>query len=406
MATIALLHHSAPPIVGGVESVIGHHARLMADAGHDVRIVAARGEAFDPRVSFERVPLVDSRHEEIDPINAELAAGRVTPRFHQLVDKLGFDLAAALHDAQVVIAHNVCSLNKNLALTAALHKRHAGPARHQRLILWHHDLAWVMPRYRPQLHDGAPWNLLRTAWPGAMQVVVSELRRTEWVKLTGQEPAAVHVVPNGVDYGRFMKLEPRTVAWLNESRLLEAWPILLLPVRITPRKNIELALRMLAALRHEMPRAALVVTGPLGAHSAENELYFNELRALRTELRLGKTAIFMTEQIPAMLPDEVIADFFHLADALFLPSREEGFGIPVLEAAFSRLPVFCTDIPPLRNLGLGEATYFSPDADPSALARQVADVLRATPTARLAARARAAYTWEQVYDRDIAPLLD
>ncbi len=406
MTTIALVHHSAPPIVGGVESVIGHHARLMADAGHDVRIVAARGESTDPRVVFERVPLVDSRHGEVDEVNRELAAGKVTARFHQLVDKLGFDLAAALHDAQVVIAHNVCSLNKNLALTTALHKRHAGPARRQRLILWHHDLAWVMPRYRPQLHDGAPWSLLRTAWPGVTQVVVSELRRSEWVKLSGQAPEAVHVVPNGVDYGRFMKIEPGLTRWLAESRLLEAWPILLLPVRITPRKNIELALRMLAALRHEMPRATLVVTGPLGAHSAENELYFNELRALRTELGLGKTAIFMTEQIESMLPDEVIADFFHLADALFLPSREEGFGIPVLEAAFSRLPVFCTDIPPLRGLGLEEATYFSPDADPTALARKVADVLRATSTSRLAARARAAYTWERVYDRDIAPLLD
>jgi hypothetical protein len=60
----------------------------------------------------------------------------------------------------------------------------------------------------------------------------------------------------------------------------------------------------------------------------------------------------------------------------------------------------------LRGLGLEEATYFSPDAEPESLARQVAHVLRATPTARLAARARAAYTWEQVYDRDIAPLLD
>lgn len=406
MTTIALIHHSAPPIVGGVESVIGHHARLMADAGHDVRIVAARGEAFDPRVTFERVPLTDSRHPDVLAVGADLAAGKVTQRFHQLVEKIDLDLTVALQDAQVVIAHNVCSLNKNLALTAALHKRHARSARLQRLILWHHDLAWVMPRYRPQLHEGHPWDLLRSAWPGAVQVVVSELRRAEWSRLSGQPAEQVNVVPNGVDYGRFMKLEALTQKWLMQSRLLDAWPILLLPVRITPRKNIELALRTLAALRAEMPRAQLVVTGPLGAHSAENELYFNELRALRTELGLGKSAIFMTEQIPHMLPDEVIADFFHLADALFLPSREEGFGIPVLEAAFSRLPVFCTDIPPLRGLGLDQATYFTPDADPTALARDVATVLRGTPTARLAVRARAAYTWEQVYDRDIAPLLD
>ncbi len=406
MTSIALIHHSAPPIVGGVESVMGHHARLMANAGHSVRLVAARGEAVDQRVAFERIPLIDSRHGEVDAVNAELAAGRVTPRFHQLVNRVSAGLDEALGDVQVVIAHNVCSLNKNLALTTALHRRLTETARHQRLILWHHDLAWVMPRYRPQLHDGAPWNLLRTAWPGATQVVVSELRRKEWVKLTGQSPNTVNVVPNGVDFAKFMKLEPFTARWINETRLLESWPILLLPVRITPRKNIELALRTLASLRVHMPRAALIVTGPLGAHSAENELYFSELRALRTELKLGKAAIFMAEQSREMLPDPVIADFFHLADALFLPSREEGFGIPVLEAAFSRLPVFCTDIPPLRGLGLEEATYFSPDMDPDALARQVADVLRAAPTARLAARARAAYTWEQVYDRDIAPLLD
>jgi mannosylglucosylglycerate synthase len=33
---VALLHYSAPPVVGGVESVLDHHARLMADDGHQV----------------------------------------------------------------------------------------------------------------------------------------------------------------------------------------------------------------------------------------------------------------------------------------------------------------------------------------------------------------------------------
>ncbi len=42
---IDLLHYSAPPIVGGVESVISHHARLMSKAGHPVRIIAGRGDA-------------------------------------------------------------------------------------------------------------------------------------------------------------------------------------------------------------------------------------------------------------------------------------------------------------------------------------------------------------------------
>ena len=39
---IAILHYSVPPIVGGVESVIAHHARLMAANGHSVRLIAGR----------------------------------------------------------------------------------------------------------------------------------------------------------------------------------------------------------------------------------------------------------------------------------------------------------------------------------------------------------------------------
>jgi hypothetical protein len=33
---IALMHYSSPPVVGGVESVLAHHARLMKKDGHDV----------------------------------------------------------------------------------------------------------------------------------------------------------------------------------------------------------------------------------------------------------------------------------------------------------------------------------------------------------------------------------
>jgi hypothetical protein len=32
---IALLHYTAPPVVGGVESVIGHHSRLMINTGYE-----------------------------------------------------------------------------------------------------------------------------------------------------------------------------------------------------------------------------------------------------------------------------------------------------------------------------------------------------------------------------------
>jgi hypothetical protein len=47
---IDLIHYSSPPVVGGVESVLAYHARLMAGAGHSVRIITGRGEIFDPGI--------------------------------------------------------------------------------------------------------------------------------------------------------------------------------------------------------------------------------------------------------------------------------------------------------------------------------------------------------------------
>ena len=248
--------------------------------------------------------------------------------------------------------------------------------------------------------------MLRTDWQRTIHVVVSELRRRELAKLMNLDPASIHVIPNGVDITRFYKLEAQTQTLLNQTRLLEGAPILLLPVRVTPRKNIELALRALAELRKQFPAAALVVTGPLGPHNDRNRDYFAALSALRAELGLEHAAHFLAELTDTFLPDEVIADFYRVADALVLPSREEGFGIPVIEAAFSHLPAFCADIPPLRELGLGEAVFFSPDEVPARVASLLADYFQSAAPARLALRVRASFRWEAIYHQHIAVILE
>jgi len=401
---IALLHYSVPPIVGGVESVIAHHARLMSAAGHSIRLIAGRGEALSNEIPWTKIPLADSRHQRVIQVKEQLDQGKVTAEFESLRDVLMQELQVALSGVDVLIAHNVCSLNKNLALTAALHKLHlAGQL--PRLILWHHDLAWKTPRYLPELHNGYPWDLLRTDWERTTHVVVSALRRVELADLMRLDPASIHVVPNGVDAARFYKLESQAQTLLARTNLLEAAPILLLPVRVTPRKNIELALYTLAELKKQFPRAALVVTGPLGPHNGNNIKYLEALAKIRSALGLEASAHLLAELVDSFLPDEVIADFYRIADALLLPSREEGFGIPLIEAAFSHLPIFCADIPPLRELGLDDVTYFSPDADPVKVAASIARCFQSSSTSRLALRARASFRWEAIYRQHIAPLL-
>ncbi len=401
---IVLVHYSAPPVVGGVESVLQNHARLMVDAGHQVRVLAGRGAQVDERIPFVCVPLADSIHPDVLEVKGELDRGRLSPKFYELVDKISTALQEQTAGTDVLLAHNVCSLHKNLALTAAIRSLMKQP-HPPRLILWHHDLAWMSPRYLPNLHPGYPWDLLRTSIPAAIHVAVSELRRYELAELMDIRPEGIAVIPGGIDMARFLKLSTKTLAMIKPTKLFSFVPVLLLPVRITPRKNIELALQVLAQLRSHYPQAALIVTGPPGAHNPENAGYFDQLRALREELGLHDAVYFLAEISGEVLPDEVIGDFYRLADALFLPSREEGFGIPILEAGLSGLPIFCTDLPPLRQMAGDQASYFPPDADPGRIADMIYKRLSSDPGFILRSRVRQQFTWEKIYADLIAPLL-
>ena len=218
-------------------------------------------------------------------------------------------------------------------------------------------------------------------------------------------PESLHVIPNGVDVNAFFKLEAQTIQLMEQLKLLDANPLFLLPVRLTPRKNIELALRVLAELRKEFPKAMLLVTGPEGPHNPANAAYKQKLLSLRDELNLQRAAHFLADVTSEFMPDAVIADFYRLADALLFPSREEGFGIPIIEAAFSSMPVFCADIPVLRELGGEDVSYFAPDAEPRSVAEQISIRLRSETTSRWARRAKHGYAWDSIYAFHIGPLI-
>ncbi len=107
---------------------------------------------------------------------------------------------------------------------------------------------------------------------------------------------------------------------------------------------------MMAQLCRIFPKAQLVVTGPIGPHNPANTAYMQKLLSLRSELFMEKSVHFLAKNISGFIPNNVISDLYHFSDGLFFPSREEGFGIPLIEAAFSKIPVFCANIPVLQEL--------------------------------------------------------
>jgi glycosyltransferase involved in cell wall biosynthesis len=131
-----------------------------------------------------------------------------------------------------------------------------------------------------------------------------------------------------------------------------------------------------------------------------------DLRPGHSDTGLRPAVYLLAELVPNHLPDAMISDLYRLADALILPSREEGFGIPVIEAGLSGLPIFSADLPILRELAGDLAYYFSPDGDPGMISGMIAETLKQLPAARMKVKIRREYSWDGVYDRKIGPLLE
>lgn len=404
---LAIVHYAAPPVVGGVEATIYHHARLLVAEGYAVEVIAGRGEPFHDSVRFHLVPEVNSQHPDILAVGSRLAQGECPSEFTVLRDHLVMQLRELLAGAAVCIVHNAMTLHKNLPLTAAL--RILADERGTRFIAWCHDFAWQDARYRPALHDGYPWNLLRTAWPGVRYVTVSHDQRANLAALLDIPAEAIMVVPPGIEPAELLKLDAESIALIERLDLLAAHPLVLLPARITRRKNIEFALHVMAALCRMMPAATLLVTGPPGAHNPANLAYLESLEQLRVKLGLIGRVHFLyqcgLDGQPWHVSDRVMADLYQLADVLLFPSEREGFGIPILEAGLARMPIFASDIPSVRE-SAGELVWlFDPHSDAEPVARAIADYCATDRAYQLRQRVWQHYTWRSVLKRHLMPLL-
>jgi glycosyltransferase involved in cell wall biosynthesis len=407
----AIIHYSAPPTIGGVEGVIAAHAKVFLEEGYPIKIIAGRGKrsALPEGADFIELPLLDSQNKAVLKVNSDLEKGLVSSSYEQLQKEIKDQLKETLEDIDNVIVHNLLSKNFNLAATEAtislLEERKI-----PNLIAWCHDFSLRSTKDKKSLHDGLPWDFLRTYYPEIHYVVVSQQRQETLSEILDIPKEKINVIYNGFNPDALLGLTKETSRLINHLNLEDADLIVLMPVRITRAKNIELSMQIAADLKSKLGNPQIVLTGPPDPHDPDNMAYFEELKALRKKLGVENNFKFLFEENPDsdepyILDMKIVADLYRVSDIVLMTSHREGFGMPVIEAGFSGKPVFSSNIPAAKEIGGKEIYRFTLNNSPEQIANLIINWASSNPVHLMRVRMRQNFAWQKIFTKKIQPLL-
>ena len=130
----------------------------------------------------------------------------------------------------------------------------------------------------------------------------------------------VIVTPNGVDHSRFHPGAKQLKSGLPECYILFVGSL-------EPRKNLNLLLRVWNEIKDDFKEIGLIFAGDRGS----------VFRPVHVSHETGRVCFL------GYVDDEALAGLYANARLFVLPSQDEGFGLPALEAMASGAPVIVSD---------------------------------------------------------------
>jgi glycosyltransferase involved in cell wall biosynthesis len=208
-------------------------------------------------------------------------------------------------------------------------------------------------------------------------IAVSASARDEICSVLHLDPGSFVVVPHGV--GPVPRSQPARERDTRARLVLDGGRAVACVAAVRPHKNQELLVRAAT----EIPDDVVIV---LAGHQ---EPYVEHLRALAQELGVAQRMRFA-----GYLPDADIERLWLMSACAAFPTKAEGFGLPLLEAMARGVPVACSDIPVLRELGGDVPRYFDP-SDPGAAAAAVSASLGDRERGRRGIARAARFSWSE-----------
>lgn len=342
----------APGISGGPESYLRGLAPALADVSPSLRLTIAttpsgadalRGEGWASFATLLALPCEDGER-----VRRQWSEQILLPR------------AARSSGAQIV--HSLASVAPVFAGV--------------RSVVTLHDVTFLL---RPTFGRVTTWGmglLVKAAARRADGLITgTAAARDEICSVLGLAPQQLTVIHHG--YAPSRSLKPTSAETIRVRYELHGRRVVLCVAAKRPHKNQELLVRALTSLDE-----GIVVV--LAGHP---EPYEEHLRALARELGVESCVRFV-----GYVSDDDLEGLWGVAECAAFPTLGEGFGLPVIEAMAHGVPVACSDIPVMREVGRELPHYFDPH-DPRDGARAIRAALADAAAATFGPEHAAHFTW-------------
>jgi glycosyltransferase involved in cell wall biosynthesis len=216
-------------------------------------------------------------------------------------------------------------------------------------------------------------------------VVNSEYMRNNVVTWYGISSDKIVVIPNGIDLRRF--------GACDHKLMLEGDPAILYLGNLGRRKGVDILIQSIANLRSKLPHMKLHLVG---------SGFMSDFKLLAKKKGIEKYVVFHGWVANSMIPY-----YYKSADFCVFPSRHEGFGIVILEAMASGIPIIASDIGSFREIiGNGRSALLFRQGDSTALSKAILalyqDLDLRKKISQAALRTVMKYSWENIAERYVS----
>ena len=335
--------------MGGLGVHVTELAAGLERRGHEIHVITRRKENLDSYSLVDGVHYHRIDHEVIEDnflLSMEKMCEAMSSKFSEITSMVGhFDLIHA-HDWLTGHAMRLTMQQYGIKALFSIHSTEYG-----------RDGNVFFDGFAKEIRDAEA----EACFHADQIVCVSGFLAEEIERIYAVPHEKVHVVPNGVNYNAFDGfIDPAAIK--SEYGIAPMAPTVFAAGRMSLQKGMDMLVEAIPLVLASYPDTRFVISGS----GPEKE----KVVAIASDLGLNESIVFLDT-----LPRNKYIDLMRAVDIVAVPSRNEPFGIVILEAWAAGKPVVATTAGGPREFVWHNINGFLVDANPGGIAHGLGSML-------------------------------